>query len=188
MGQPIETVYVSYFDWIDGARVTNLMGICSGIVTKHKPKRIYLLFSSSGGFVDASITLYNFLRSLPVKLVMHNIGVVESAATVVFLAADVRLAGKYSSFLFHGLKWTFPMATELTFPQLQEVLSKLRQGEDKMAGLIVERSRLSESEVRELFHQGESKDVQFAMDNGFIQEIKEAVIPKDALHITVNFK
>ena len=44
---------------------------------------------------------------------------------------------------------------------------------------------VSESEVRELFRQGDSKDVQFALDTGFIEGIIEAVIPKDALHVNL---
>ena len=107
---------------------------------------------------------------------------------MVFLAASVRLAAKHSTFLFHGIAWNFPSGASLSFSQLQENLSRFRQEEAKIAGIIAERSRLSESEVRELFLQGESKDLQFAIDKGVIQEIREPAIPKDAPLITVDFK
>jgi len=74
MNQPVETIYVNYFDTIDEARTKALMAICSDIVAKQKPKTIYFLFSSVGGSVNAGITLYNFLRALPVEVVMHNTG------------------------------------------------------------------------------------------------------------------
>ena len=83
---PVETVYVNYFGGIDDAKVKSLMAICADIIAKQKPKRIYFLFSSQGGGVNAGITLHNFLTALPVEIVMHNVGSVESIANVIFLA------------------------------------------------------------------------------------------------------
>jgi len=53
--------------------------------------------------VRDGVTLYNFIRSLPVKTIMHNIGIIDSIANVVFLAANERYANPSSSFLFHGV-------------------------------------------------------------------------------------
>src|SRR5215467_10757045 len=72
--QQIETIYVNYFDSIDESKTKALMAICSDIVAKQKPHTLYFLFSSMGGSVNAGITLYNFLRSLPVEIIMHNNG------------------------------------------------------------------------------------------------------------------
>ena len=186
MNQPIKTIYINYFDTIDEAKTKALMAICSDIVAKHKPRTIYFLFSSSGGSVNAGITLYNFLRALPVEIVMHNTGSIDSIANVIFLAASKRYAAKHSTFLFHGIYWNFPQAASLTFSQLQENLSRFRQEEAKIAGIIAERSKLTEAEIRDLFLQGESKDLQFAIDKGVIHDIKDPAVPKDAPLITVN--
>lgn len=70
---PPDTIYVNYFDSIDEAKTKALMAICSDIVAKQKPRTIYFLFSSNGGAVNAGITFYNFLRALPVEIVMHNV-------------------------------------------------------------------------------------------------------------------
>ncbi len=56
------------------------MAVASEIINKQKPDVIYCLFSSHGGQVEAGITLYNFLRSLPVELVMHNTGSTDHIA------------------------------------------------------------------------------------------------------------
>jgi hypothetical protein len=45
---------------------------------------------------------------------------------------------------------------------------------------------MSEAEIRELFRQGESKDLQFAIDKGIISEVRDPAVPKDAPLITVN--
>lgn len=68
---PPETIYVSYFDMINDAKTKALMGICSDIVAKNKPKTIYFLFSSLGGLVNAGVTFYNFLRALPTEWVFQ---------------------------------------------------------------------------------------------------------------------
>ena len=78
------------------------------------------------------------------------------------------------------------MNTTMTHPQLLERLSTVKQDENKIAGIVASRSSLLEKEVRELFHQGESKDLTFAKDKGIIHEVREPVIPKDAPFITMN--
>jgi len=162
------------------------MAICSDIVAKQKPTTLYFLFSCAGGSVNAGITLYNFLRALPVEIVMHNTGSIDSIATVIFLAASKRYAAKHSTFLFHGVNWQFPKDTSLTFSQLQENLSRFKQEEAKIAGIIAERCKLTEAEIRELFFQGESKNLEFAIEKGIIDEVRDAAVPKDAPLITVN--
>ncbi len=51
--------------------------------------------------------LYHFLHSLPVPVITHNIGSVESIGIVVFLAGERRFACPHSRFLIHPLHWTF---------------------------------------------------------------------------------
>jgi len=183
---PIDTIYVNYFDSINDAKTKALMAICSDIVAKQKPRTIYFLFSSVGGQVNSGITLYNFLRALPVEIVMHNNGSIDSIANVIFLAASKRYAARHSSFLFHGINWNFAAGASLTFSQLKENLSSFEREETKLVSIIAERTKMSEADIRELFHQGEAKDLTFAVNKGIVHEIKDPVVPKDAPLITVN--
>ena len=64
---------------------------------------LHLLFSTPGGQVDAGITLHNTLRALPVRLIMHNTGNIDSIGNAVFLAAEERYASPNSRFMFHGV-------------------------------------------------------------------------------------
>jgi len=182
----IDTIYVNYFDSITDAKTKALMAICSDIVAKQKPRTIYFLFSSAGGQVASGITLYNFLRALPVEIVMHNNGSIDSIATVIFLAASRRYAAKHSSFLFHGINWNFAAGAAVTFSQLKETMSSFEREEAKITSIMAERTKMSEAEIKELFRQGESKDLKFAVDRGIIAEIRDPSIPKDAPLITVN--
>ena len=64
---------------------------------------VYLLLSSEVGSVMHGINLYNVLRALPVKLVTHNVGNVDSIGNAIFLAGEERYACQHSTFMFHGV-------------------------------------------------------------------------------------
>lgn len=180
------TIYINFYDGINEAKVKTLMALLSDVVAKHKPDTLYFLFSSPGGSVTAGIVLYNFLRALPVEIVMHNTGSIDSIGTVIYLAGAKRYAALHSTFLFHGVAFAFAAGLQLSHVQLTERLSMLRQDENKISGIIASRCKLTEQEIRQLFHQGESKDVTFAKEKGIIDDARDPVIPKDAPFITVN--
>src|SRR5437773_2398321 len=119
-----ETVYLAYHDNISLESSNRFMDFCAKVIQEYKPNGLYFLFSSGGGLVDSGVTLYNYLRSLPVKVTMHNVGSIDSIANAVFLAAEVRLATPASAFLLHGITWTFNQGATLTYSQMQETISR----------------------------------------------------------------
>jgi ATP-dependent protease ClpP protease subunit len=183
---PTKTVYVNYFDAINDVKVKSVMAGVSEIINREKPDVIYCLFSSPGGQVEAGITLYNFLRALPIEIIMHNTGSVDSIANVVFLSANTRYTSTHSSFLFHGVNWNFAANTGMNRGQLAETLSGLDASETRIRGVITERTKLTSEEVRALFAQGECKDPSFALSKGIINEIKNPAIPKDVPILSFN--
>ena len=70
-------------------------------------KSLTVLFASEGGSTDQSLSLYNFIRSLPQPITMHAVGHVGSAAIPVFLAGHKRTCTPYSRFFFHAYDWGF---------------------------------------------------------------------------------
>jgi ATP-dependent protease ClpP protease subunit len=184
---PTGTFYVNFFDEINDQTVRGLMALCSDIIGKAKPAALYFGFSSPGGSVAAGITLYNFLKGLPVELIMHNTGSVDSIATAIFLAAGKRYACPHSKFLFHGVGMGFPRDSRFNRSQLREYLSGLENDETRIRELVVERTKLSGSELIDLFTQGEAKDTTYALEKGVISEIKPFEIPTGTPFITANF-
>lgn len=178
--------YINFFDIINDVKVRGLMAICNDIIAKVKPKELYFLISSNGGSVDAGITLYNFLRSLPVEISMHNMGSIDSIATVIFLAGNKRYASPHSAFLFHGVQFNLEAKISINNQQLNELLSRLKTDQQKISGVLTERTKLTAEEVKDLFIQGESKDPTFAISKGIIDSIISANIPPDSPCITVN--
>jgi ATP-dependent protease ClpP protease subunit len=87
-----------------------------------------IVFSSEGGSTDQSLSLYNFLRELPVALHMHAIGHVGSASLPVFLAADIRTCTPLSRFFIHEYDWGFD--SRQTLNRMAEAQKRLRSDID----------------------------------------------------------
>jgi ATP-dependent protease ClpP protease subunit len=184
-----DTFYINYFDEISASKVLRLMALCNDVLANAipTPTTLYFSFSSKGGDVVAGITLYNFLRALPVQVVMHNIGSVDSIAIAIFLSAHVRYACRHSRFLFHGFSWSFAQGQPSTANQVREILSGLEQNEALLREILVERSKFTEAKALAFLHQGETKDPVFALQIGVIDEIRDFALPPNAQSITANF-
>lgn len=181
------TFYINYVDEITTPKVKQLLMLCSQICTQEQPDEIYFLFSSPGGEVNAGLALYNFLKALPCRITMHNIGAIDSIATVIFMAGDQRHAAPGTSFLFHGVTTMFHNGAALAHANLLEILSNLQQDEAKIAAVLSANSTLTVEELTNLFRQGESKDLTFAIEKGLIHTISNPSIPADAKMVSCNF-
>lgn len=119
---------------------------------------------------------------------MHNTGSVDSVTTAVFMAGDKRYACHHSSFHFHGVRMNFGQNSGHNLDQLQESVSRVREDENKIAGILIERSQLQEGEIRKLFRAGETKPPAFAVSKGVVDEIREFRIPAKNQLISFNFQ
>lgn len=182
-----DTFFITYSDNINDGKVKNLIALVSDILAQHKPSQIYFLLSSSGGSVNAGITLYNFLKAIPTEVVFHNIGTVDSIATCIFLAGAKRYATPSAHFLFHGVNWTFGNGQSCTQKQLQEYVSAIKQHEEDIANIITSRTSISNAEVLSIFDQGTSKGLDFALEKGVVNEVREIFIPPGYHHVACNF-
>ena len=176
--------YITFFDSISDITVKAAMAAICELIDREKPDILYFLFSSPGGDVYPGITLFNFLRALPVNVIMHNIGNIDSIANIVFLAADTRYACVHSSFLLHGIIWNV-VQPSLTKGQLCEIIDGINQYELRISGIITERSNLTAEEMKMWFAQGETKTADFALSRGIVCEIKDPMIPKGAKVLTL---
>jgi ATP-dependent Clp protease, protease subunit len=185
----MKTVYINFFGQITEQSAIRFMAACTEVLRIDTPECLYFLFSSAGGHVDAGVTIYNYLRALPVKIVMHNNGSIDSIANVIFHAADSddRHAAPHATFLFHGVGMELPGGMKINRSQIQELLSQISALENKIASIITSRCSLSADEVKALFLNGESKDTSFALAKGVIKSVGQPAIPKDAKSYSLNF-
>lgn len=183
---PPTTVYVNFYSPINDTTANKFMAACAEIIKLENPTTIHFLFASSGGSVDAGIAIYNYLRSLPIKIIMHNNGSIDSIANVIFHAADERIATPHATFLFHGV--AVPLEkVNLSRAQIQELLNQIVALETKIANILSGRCNLTIPELQNLFINGETKDTQFAMDKGVIQSVSQIAIPPNAKFYSLNF-
>lgn len=179
-----KTVYIYYHGDIDVPRVNAIVGIVTQIMANEKPDCIYFLFSSNGGGVDAGVTLYNYLKSLPVEVIMHNIGTIDSISNVIFMAGKKRYASPHAVFMFHGVSMNYN--GQLTLPALNEIRDRILNNHATIAGIIQGSTKISDREIKRLFSEGQTKDVRFALQKGIIDKVQLPQIPQNALTVTIN--
>ena len=174
-----QTVYVNFAAEIIPQTVETLMQALANL-SEHKPKTIYLAFSTPGGEVQSGITLYNFLCGLSVDLVMHNSGGVNSMGNAIFLAADKRYACSTATFMFHGVGTVLQQETRLEEKQLREILDGITADQARISDIICDRTSITQDKVKKLFREANTITAKLALNFGIIHEIRELRFPVGA--------
>jgi ATP-dependent protease ClpP protease subunit len=117
---PQDTAYITFVADINDVGCRTLLSTVSSLVAAGK-QEIHLLMASTGGNVMHGFSAYNGLRALPVKLVTHNIGNIDSISNVVFMSADDRYANAHSTFMFHGVAMQVSRCPRRALRTLQRV-------------------------------------------------------------------
>ncbi len=174
-------VYVSFSAEVTPHTTESLIAAASNCANQ-RFEEIYLLLSSPGGSVMNGINLYNVLRSLPLKVITHNVGNVNSIANAVFLAGEERYACPHSTFMFHGVGFDLPQGGRLEEKFLREHLAGILSDQKRIGSILEERTKLTKGEVNALFRGAQTKDATYAIGRGIIHEICDVQIaPGDAV-------
>ena len=172
-------IYVNFSAEINPHTSESLMNFLANQINTGE-KEFYILLSSIGGNVKDGVTLYNYIKSLPAKVIMHNIGLVNSVANVIFLAGKERYAVAHSSFLFHGVGFDIPQPTRLEEKELKEKMKIIEKDQALISEIIAEETKLTMDEIKKLFLEAQTKTPEEAKKIGLIQDIKEVKIPEGA--------
>jgi ATP-dependent Clp protease protease subunit len=137
-----------------------------------KVPTIKVLMSSSGGLVEEGLSLYGFIRSLPVDITIHNIGSVDSIALAVYLGAAKRLANPDSTFFMHDLFFSqpVPISNRHQAADLNVGFTGARQ---KVASILRSRTKMNEEALRYL-EETTIKTSAEAQKLGIVDEVAEA--------------
>jgi ATP-dependent Clp protease protease subunit len=173
------THYLSFTSNVDDKSVTNMLGVLSGLI-HGGATTVHLLISSGGGFVGSGIDAFNVLRSLPIKLITHNVGIVASIANVVFLAGEERYASPHSSFMTHGVTFTYFNGVPQDAKALKERLASVQADNQLIAEVVTARTKLSPLQARKLLLEETRRDPAYALKTGFIHDIRESHVPEGA--------
>lgn len=140
---------------------------------------VHLLMTTTGGYVNQGVALYEILKGLPINVVAHNIGAVESIGVPVFLAGHERYCTPNAIFGFHRVGIT-PSNLYVEAPGLRLRIDSMEADEQRSASMISERTDLSTADVLQLFSDGAPKGAEFALQHGFVNEIKGVSLPPGA--------
>lgn len=175
--------YIALFGTIDTKSTEELMDVIYSKVPEGTGT-VYLLLCTCGGSVSHGIGIYNLLRALPYKIVIHNIANVDSIGNVVFMAGDERYATDNSIFLIHKVK--SPLEEQkIDTSFLKEKLSAVDMDIKRVSKIILERCTIGKNELDELYNNGEAKDAEYALERGIIHEIREIPLLSDATIVKV---
>jgi ATP-dependent protease ClpP protease subunit len=177
-----DRAYIIFHAAIDGQTSQQLIAAAAQLCAQGAGE-LCILISTPGGNVMSGITVYNALRALPCKLIMHNVGNIDSIGNAIFLAADKRIACAHSTFMFHGVG--IPISETCQEKGARELLDGILSNQKRMGDIVAERTRISGAEIEVLFREARTKDAEAALAVGIIDEIADAVIPKNATVVSL---
>src|SRR6266852_6218501 len=150
-----------------------------------KHEEIYLIISSPGGNVSEGLNIAAFMKTLPTKIITHNIGQTDSIANVIFAAGSPRYATQNSSFLFHGVAINFEKMS-LIESQLEEQYKNAKRLRENIAAAFAAYTGLSIPDTEALMISGSTiLTAADALGKAIINEIRDAKIPPGSQFISL---
>jgi len=184
--RPPEVFYLCFTTDINPQATEAVIAAMSNIV-EQGAKKIVILLSSPGGSVMSGLTLYDFIRSLPIPVETHNMANVDSIANMVFQAGSRRTCSKHSTFMFHGVGLASNGVHRWELKALKESMQSIERDQDRIGAILLDRTKLSKDRVSQLFLEASTEDANFAIEHGIIDEIIDIKIPDGAPIISMVF-
>lgn len=185
------TAYIYFGKPINSDTVTSLVHACRTFMSEMDPQgqllwdHIHVEMASNGGDMVSAFAAYNMLKHMPIRVTTHNLGAVDSAAIMPFLAGERRTASPRSAFFFHESQWTFAAQGALTATTIGDATKWLGTYESMMGAEIAANSKLSEKEVREICQIGTSVTAEQALEMNLIHAVETPRLPVGARSWTV---
>ncbi len=159
----MSTAYLGYIGSIESDGVGNIAAALNAAMNEGY-EEVYLSMSSPGGMMDDGFFLYNYIRSLPIKVIAHNIGAIRSTAVVIFLSAMERYCSKRSLFMTHTSR----------IPGLEERPEMELVERNRHTTFLREHTNLPD----DLLNRDAVITPEQALEYGIVNGIKELSIPK----------
>jgi ATP-dependent Clp protease protease subunit len=123
------------------------------------------------------ITIYNVLRGMPITLVTHNVGNVDSIGTVIYLAGERRYACPQTTFMLHGVAFGTNTPAQFFERNLRERLAAVQADQERIKAIYSERAGIT-PEVAEGFFLGESNiSAADTRERGIVHELRQVQVP-----------
>jgi len=161
------------WDWDTLSRINTIESVSEKLnkIKALKSKQITVTINSEGGLCNDALAIHDALRDHPAKIITKAIGVVMSAATIIFLAGDERKMSKNAVFLIHKC------ASRVSGNEndLIEELEVHRGINELMLNIYKSKSNKSKEDIASLMNEnngiGKYIYAQETLDYGFATEI-----------------
>lgn len=130
-------------------------------------KPIYLMFNSPGGNIDAQAAICSAIELSKTPVIGVAIGMVASAASLIFLSCHCRLALKSSYLILH--KGSAALSGD--FDNIMNSINDYKKEVEKMVGHIVDHSKLTHEEVMEHISKDWYMRMEEAVEKGLVDEV-----------------
>ena len=174
-----KTKYIIFTAEVQATQSAKLRQAITDCVNQ-KYEEVYFLISSGGGNVFEGLSLAAYIKALPMKTIMHNIGQIDSVATAIFASGKERVGSKNASFMFHGVSMNLEKST-LIESQLKELYDGAKRLKEDIAKAVSAYTGIKLAEIEALMIDGgKMLTAEEAKAKGFISSIAEPAIPANA--------
>lgn len=136
---------------------------------------ITLVITSGGGLVEPALLTDGFIRALPARINTHGERLVASAANLLFLAGQERLADRNARFLFHPARYV--MSRTLNDQEIADRVTVTASLAKIETDIYRERTLMTDQDIAK-FHQGQViYDAAEARTSGIVQSVGDLRIP-----------
>jgi ATP-dependent Clp protease, protease subunit len=186
---------INFHGSIGHPATTKLRNALCGAVNERSPDgkrkfdKLALFINSTGGSLDDGLSLFGFLRSLPIEVTTINVGLIASIAIAPFLAGKKRIALPHARFHFHDFEYNYAAPHNLTRLEYQDHTQILNAARDVVFALLKGKTSLKDSDLKELklLEVPTIKDAAFAKEKGIVHEVDFFPIPEEMSIFNVDY-
>ncbi len=147
--------------------------------------KLHLLISSPGGSVFHGLSLYNYLKGIPIDIYTYNFGSVDSIGVVIYCAGKKRFSVPHSRFLIHGVKLNINGNQSIDEKQLEEYLKGLQIDQRNIAKVIADTTNRTIEDIEKDMHNRTTLNPDEAKVYGLTHEVKSELVKPDSDMITI---
>ena len=141
--------------------------------------------NSSGGDSDAGVSVYQYLKQLPISVITYNTGSVQSAAALIYCSGQKRYSLPHSFFMLHGSSTTY--AAGMSLVEIEALLKLGNIHKQSFVEIFRECSNISVTQLEKYFSSAELHyfTALEAKEMGLVQEIAAPVFAKNLMFYNI---
>ncbi|MBK9213680.1 MAG: ATP-dependent Clp protease proteolytic subunit [Saprospiraceae bacterium] len=177
--------YIRFFAGVTPQSTDMLLKAIDTKITQGATK-IHLIISSPGGSVFHGLSLYNYLKGIPIPVHTYNFGSVDSIGVVVFCAGQRRFSVPHARFLMHGVSFNFQAGGQADEKQLIEYLKGLQIDQNNIAKVIADTCGYEAYKVLADMHNRTTLNPEESVAYGLVHTISSQLVPNKAQVVVIN--